>query len=61
MAMTKQTHNKALLPQLKITADDFQLDESGNLIIDIQKVTRVLNLQSVSRKKAPLKSGISPY
>jgi hypothetical protein len=46
--------------KFKLTPDDFYLDESGNLIINIEKVMQVLNYQAVKVKKDLPKSGVSP-
>ncbi|MBD2775613.1 hypothetical protein [Iningainema tapete] len=44
----------------KLTPDDFDLDESGNLFINTSKVIDVMNYQAINIKREPLKGGVSP-
>lgn len=44
----------------KLTANDFDIDESGNLFINTSKVIEVINYQATNIKREPLKGGVSP-
>lgn len=46
--------------KFKLTPDDFALDESGNLVINTEKVMQVLNNQALQGKRESPKSGVSP-
>jgi hypothetical protein len=60
MKPTTQLQKRVLSPQIRLTADDFRFDESGNLLVDPEKVAQVINFQSTKSNRKPIKGGISP-
>jgi hypothetical protein len=60
MITTNQLQKRVLPPQMKLTADDFYFDESGNLLVDPEKIVQVINFQSTKSNREPIKGGVSP-
>jgi hypothetical protein len=56
----QQEKKKPLSNEIKLTAEDFSFDISGNLIVNIDKVVQAMDYQAVNVKREPLKGGVSP-